>query len=143
MKGLAVKINENDVSFKLKELIKDSNKLTYEYLIEQLLEITEHKLDRESYKFLFFLEWLYQDLEHSKTVNSYYWDMSFKEIDEDTTVNWEEEYNKHNLEFSCDIYKDLQDFKDNMLDWSYQYCIENIFNQLKKEFEYRKEEGLI
>lgn len=129
----------------LKNICKSSKKITYKNLIDRLLDITEHKLSVKSYKFVSFLEWLCEDLECSQLINSEYYDMSISEIEEKLEINneiYKNEFEKYK-NYKGFNFKNWIEYKNYHTDFYYQHSIDCIFNNLKKEYEYKKEQGLI
>ncbi|WP_409069894.1 hypothetical protein ACFLKB_12020 [Clostridium sp. FAM 1755] len=142
---LIEKDNENRAiaEQKLKEICSKSEKITYKNMINKLMEITENKLHINSYKFTSFIEWLVEELEYNSTVSEAAWDRTIKEIEEED--NWEEYEDTYNKFKNDDTFyfESVEEFRDVMLDWSYSHCLDSIFDDLKYEYERRKEKGLI
>ncbi|MHB7978955.1 hypothetical protein CF067_00775 [Clostridium sporogenes] len=142
---LIEKDNENReiAEQKLKEICSKSEKITYKDMIDKLLEITENKLHINSYKFTSFIIWLVEELEYNMEANEAAWDKTIEEIEqEDNWEEYEDTYNKFKNDDTF-YFESVEEFRDVMLDWSYSHCLDNVFNDLKREYEYRKEKGMI
>ncbi|EPY2271298.1 hypothetical protein [Clostridium sporogenes] len=128
---------------KLKEICSKSKKITYKNMINKLMEITENKLHINSYKFTSFIIWLVEELEYNMEINESAWDKTIEEIEQED--NWEEYKDTYNKFKNDDTFyfESVEEFRDEMLEWSYSHCLNSVFNDLKREYEHRKEKGLI
>jgi len=135
-------IARTDNEDKLLKLCEESNNLVYENLIEQLLEITEHKLHINNYKFTSFITWLVEDLEHCKIVNNDAWDLTHKQIDEKFNDEyWKDQY-AQTEKSEWNECPSWEKFRDEYSWWGYDNCIESVMAGIKSEYEYRKNKGL-
>lgn len=139
-------MNRSIAKNKLDYMCELSDRLKYEDLVERLLDITEHKISLESYKMTNFKLWLADDLEYCQIVNSPGWDMTITEIDREfgNDEYWKTEFIEYKKEYGGNgIYETLEEFKGSMMDWSYTHSLNAIFSELRKEYLWRKEQGLI
>lgn len=130
---------------KLKEICNKSSRLSYDSLIEKLLEITEHSMHVNYFKFTTFIQWLADDLDYFKTVNNEAWDMTIEEIDEKFNDEyWESLYNKCSEDDGKgDLYKSVEEFKGIMVDWMCTHCLDSAMYELEREYKHRKSKGMI
>lgn len=126
----------------LKEICNQSTRLDYDNLIERLLDITDHKININSYKFTSFLGWLCEDLEIAQFVNEKYYDLPIEEVDK--ALNTEIKNQKWKSDFSKGKgYDDFpfltyEEYKNEMLYWTFKDTIDSIFTSLKREYEIKK-----
>ncbi|MBK1809154.1 hypothetical protein JHL18_00635 [Clostridium sp. YIM B02505] len=125
---------------RLKKICGQSERLDYGDLISKVRLIVG---DIEGYKIDFFVNMLAEELENSFIVNRNAWDMTIDEIktkyDNDMDY-WE---NAYNLYADKDFYKDMEEFKESMMDWMITYSLDGTFASVEAEYKYRKSEGLI
>jgi hypothetical protein len=129
----------NESHKRLKAICKESERLDYDSLISKVKLIVG---DIEGYKFDTFVNMLAEELEHSKIVNNGCWDMTEEQViakyDDDMNY-WKENYEKYG---DKDLYKDVEEFKESMLDWFLTYSLDGAFASVECEYKYRKSLGL-
>ncbi|WP_160678733.1 hypothetical protein [Clostridium sp. C8-1-8] len=129
----------NEAHERLKSICEKSERLNYDDMIKRLSEVTG---DIAGYKFDTFVDMLADELENNKRLNEDDWDFTEAEImaryDNDVEY-WKENYERYG---DKDLYKDVEEFKESMIDWMIEYSLDGAFASVEYEYKYRKDQGL-
>lgn len=130
----------NEAHGKLKEICGQSERLYCDDLIKRLEELTG---DIAGYKFDTFVDILAEELEKNKRLNCEDWDMTAEEIVKkyDNDIDYWD--NAYKLYGDKDLHKDVNDFKESMIDWIVEYSVDGAFASIECEYKFRKDKGLI